>query len=162
MGIRLTPRMGDEELDHSIKKCDGKSLADYYLAIMIDEKQMKSELFGLISGEVNIIKHDFRPGVNAKMKTRDVNRTLASAITELDKFISNEDKEQAPLEDNEYLRNLVLDIKDLIFKCDSPLRDFMGRDVTEFRDGAQDDCDDILMAIDLAEVNKSSVYLYLG
>jgi hypothetical protein len=167
MGISLSPMIDDEILDHKFRKCDGKSLADYYLAFKTNEdestQKMLGGLFGVEPSKSKIIRYDFQNKRAYKEDRGKIssNDNVKAAMRVIDSHIQNGDDYSNECKNDE-LENAVTVVKAWILELSGPYLGMMGNDVTEVKEGAIQDCDDILMAIKISKKNRSKVTLLLG
>ena len=152
MGIWIRAYLDDEPMPHDRLQCDGRSLADYYLAAMADGMDAQS-LFGSIvqahtgQAQDQVIHHDFR---QKQTPADGTPRTeLIRLLQGLTGFIQEPDENDKEVGDLASFTQAVGGVRAAILAYRGPLQDIVGRDVTHHREGAVADCDDLLMAVRL-------------
>ena len=167
MGHSISFFIGGNPLDWKHRKCDGKSLADYYLAVMADGLGI-DELFGDLFGghprqaaQDKIIRHDFRKN-QPRPEAKAEDQGLLGNLRLFTAYISNADEGRETEIDLAALEILISRIRAGIADYRGSLINIVGDDVTCHRDGAIEDCDDILMAIALCRKGRRPLRISLG
>lgn len=156
MGISIRAHLNDDPMPYELRKCDGKSLADYYLAAMSEGMDAASLFGSMVEGFTEssrkVIHHDFRPKTENKQKT--TNEELTRLLSGLTPYIENPDDGPKEITNLDKFEAAILAVRTAIHDYKGRLINFMGKDITQYRDGALDDCDDLITAIQICRTEK--------
>ncbi len=159
MGISFSILIDEKRLEHPRRRCDGKSLTQYFMAYAIESE------FGLngianptpprATAEDKIIRHDFRKGVaSADDEPIGAGQGDTSPWIALGRYFIDNDEYDSGTTSNAKLEAIVHRLIEILESEERKRVGLMGVDLEDYRTGALQDCDDILTAIRLAKKKR--------
>jgi hypothetical protein len=158
MGLSLSPVINGKKIDSELGRSDGKSLAQYYMSYKINSLYHTGDILGLsggISDEVSESK--IYEGTNCPGE-----KNIAWAMKSIDNYIVESDVFSVDQSGLGELEDILKAIKAWIENGNGSYLAAMGGDISTYKEGAIEDCNYILRAIEMARKINGQVSLSLG